>query len=332
MGIDRYRQIMDRLKLRHLRLIDAIADARSLSAAASRLNITQPAASKGLREIEEILGRPLFTRGARGLTPTVFGRSLLAHSKTIQSEVRHITEEIEAVDAGSTGVVTVGSMLVTLPILLPAAVRLLHERDVHVPVRVIEGAQDALTGELRSGVIDLMVGRLTPIDKRERLDQEVLFQEPIVVVAGARHPFVGRPQLDHRDLAQARWILPPPGSVVYGPVLQLFAQHGLSSPRAYAETTSYLMARSMMIDQAAVAALPLSVVQRDLNGGELVVLPVRFPHQPLSVGIITVSDRPLSPAAAQFVFCLREAAKQPSLGPAVLPKAAPAASARARRR
>jgi len=94
---------MSRLKLRHLRLIDAVAEARSLSAAAAKLHVTQPAASKGLREIEDILGTPLFVRGAKGLTLTMFGRSLIAHSKTIQSEIRHVTEELEAIDGGNSG-------------------------------------------------------------------------------------------------------------------------------------------------------------------------------------------------------------------------------------
>jgi len=310
MGTDRYRQVMDRLKLRHLRLIDAVANARSLSEAASRLNVTQPAASKALREIEDILGMPLFSRGPRGLTLTMFGRSLLAHSRTIQSEVRHIAEEIEAINAGSFGAVLVGSMLVGLPILLPAAVQLLRERHIDVPVRITEGTQGVLIEELRSGTLDLIVGRLTPINTRERFEQEVLFQEPIVVVAGARHPLLRRPEVSHRDLVQARWILPPPESVVHGPVLQMFAQHGLSSPRAYAETTSYLLIRSLLTDQDAVAALPLSVVKRDLGNGEIAIVPVQLPHEPLSVGIVTMSDRTLPAAASQLVSCIREAVKQ----------------------
>jgi len=326
----RHRRIMSRLKLRHLRLIDAIVEARSLSAAAARLNITQPAASKGLREIEDILGVPLFVRGARGLTLTRLGRSLLAHSQTIQSEIRHITEEIEAAEAGSSGSVTVGSMLVSLPLLLPAALRLLRERGVGVPVRVVEAARDVLLQDLRSGALDLMVGRLTPVDSRERLAQEVLLHEPIVVVAGNRHPLTRRAAVGYADLAQARWILPPPDSVVHGPVLQLFAQHGLSHPDAVVETTSFLMVQALLMEHDVVAALPLSVARRGLDSGDLAMLPVRFPHEPLAVGVITVSDRKLSPAAAQLMFCLREAAA--AQRPATVAFGRPAAVPRRHRR
>ena len=312
----RYRRIMDRLKLRHLRLIDAIVEARSLSAAAAMLNITQPAASKGLREIEDLLGLPLFVRSARGLTLTMFGRSLVAHGKTIQSEVRHITEELEAVADGNAGEVRVGAMLVSLPWLLPAALRLMRERAGQAPVRIIEGVQDVLVQELRSGAVDMIVGRLAPIDTRERLTQEVLLHEPMVVVAGARHPLT-RQAVSYADLAACRWILPPADSVVHSSVLQLFAQHGLANPEPFVETTSYLMSRTLMIEQDAIAALPLAVVRRDIERGDLAMLPVRFPHEPLAVGVVTVAERRLSPAASQLMFCLREVAKDavPALEP-----------------
>lgn len=312
----RYRQIMSRLKLRHLRLIDAIVDAKSVSAAAATLNVTQPAASKSLREIEHIFGVSLFTRGPKGLTLTMFGRSVVAHSKAIQSEIRHVTEEIEAIDAGTSGVITVGSMLVSLPILLPAALRLLRKRDIRVPVRVIEGAQDVLMEELRRGAADLLVGRLTPIDTNGRLVQEVLLYEPIVVVAAGSHPLAKKAAVSYRDLAQASWILPPSNSIVHGPVMQLFAQHGFSKPRAYVESTSFLMVRTLLMDNELVAALPLSVVKRDLDSGDFAALPVRFPHEPLAVGITIASDRALTPATSQLMSCLREAAK--SL-PAMIP-------------
>ncbi|MBN9049073.1 MAG: LysR family transcriptional regulator [Rhizobiales bacterium] len=324
----RSRRIMDRLKLRHLRLIDAIVEARSLSAAAAMLNITQPAASKGLREIEDLLGLPLFVRSARGLTLTMFGRSLVAHGKTIQSEVRHITEELEAVADGNAGEVRVGAMLVSLPWLLPAALRLMRERAGQAPVRIIEGVQDVLVQELRSGAVDMIVGRLAPIDTRERLTQEVLLHEPMVVVAGARHPLTRR-AVSYADLAACRWILPPADSVVHSSVLQLFAQHGLANPEPFVETTSYLMSRTLMIEQDAIAALPLAVVRRDIERGDLAMLPVRFPHEPLAVGVVTVAERRLSPAASQLMFCLREVAKDAV--PALVPALEPMRPARRRR-
>lgn len=305
----RYRRIMSRLKLRHLRLIDAIAEAKTISAAAAAFNVTQPAVSKGLREIEDILGSSLFTRRPDGLTLTTVGRAVAAHGRMIQSQIRHVTEEIEAIEAGTSGVVTVGAMLVGLPLLLPEGLRLLRQREIRVPVRVIEGAQDVLMEELRSGAADLLVGRLGSIDTNERIAQEVLLHEPILVVSAATHPLARKAVVGHHDLAHAEWILPPPGSIVHGPVMQLFAQQGLSKPRAFVESTSFPMVRALLFANELVAALPYSVVRHDVDSGALAVLPVKFPHEPLAVGITVASDRTLTPAASQLISCLRDAAK-----------------------
>jgi DNA-binding transcriptional LysR family regulator len=306
---ERYRQVISRLKLRHLHLLDAILEGKSVSAAARLLNVTQPAVSKGLREVEAILDVPLFVRGPKGLTLTAFGRSVVAHGRTIQSEIRHVTDEIAAIGAGVAGTVTVGSMLVGLPSLLPAALALMRQRQVRASVRVAEGAQETLIGDLRSGVVDMVIGRLTPIDADARLVQEVLLYEPIVVIASARHPLARKKRVSYRELALADWVFPPPDSVVYGPVMELFSQHGLSKPRAVVESTSYLLVRSLLAENLFVAALPLSVVERDVKSGDLTLLDAKFAHKPLAVGITTANDRVLSSAALQLLTCLREVAK-----------------------
>src|ERR1700741_2882634 len=80
---NRYRSVIARLKLRHLRLVEAIVDAGGISAAAERLHVSQPAVSKGLREVEGLLGVPLFERGGAGLMLTHYGRAVLAHGQVI---------------------------------------------------------------------------------------------------------------------------------------------------------------------------------------------------------------------------------------------------------
>ena len=305
----RFAAIFARLKLRHLRLIDAIADAQSISAAAARLHITQPAVSKALREAEEILGIRLFERGPNGLTLTPYGRTVVAHSKVIQSEIRHVSDEIGALSSGSSGAVTIGALLVSLPRLLPDAVKLLRERRIAASVRIVEGDQEALLAQLRNGDIDMVVGRLSPLEKGQRLRQEVLLYEQILVVAGAGHRLARKPQVDYQDLAEASWIFPPPTSVVHASVMQLFTQHGLSKPNDYIETTAYLMARTLMIESGMVAALPLSVIERDVKSGDLAILNVRFPQEPLAVGTTTSMDRRLPAVAVHMMQCLRDAAR-----------------------
>jgi DNA-binding transcriptional LysR family regulator len=250
----RYRSVIARLKLRHLRLIEAIVEAKRVSAAAETLNISQPAVSKGLREVESILGVALFERGPAGLTLTHYGRAVLAHGQVIQSEIRHVTDEIEALSSGATGVVAIGALLVSQPSLVPKALALLRERDVTAVAHVIDGRQEELMAALRAGELDVLVGRLPPVEQRERLVQEVLLYEPIVVVSGSRNPLAERRSVGYHELAQADWIFPSPESTVYNQIMQLFTQHGVSRPRSYVQSVSFLMMRTLMVENDMLAA------------------------------------------------------------------------------
>jgi len=308
-GLDRYRSVIARLKLRHLRLIEAIVEAKGVSAAAESLHISQPAVSKGLREVESILGVSLFERGPSGLTLTHYGRAVLAHGQAIQSEIRHVTDEIEALSAGVTGTVAIGALLVSQPRLLPSALALLRERDIAAVARVVDGRQEELMAALRAGELDLLVGRLPTVEQNDRLVQEVLLYEPMVVVSGSRNPLAARRSISYRELAQADWIFPSPESTVYSQIMQLFTQHGLSRPRSTVQSVSFLMMRTLMVENGMLAALPRSVVARDVESGVLRVLPVRLPHEPLAVGITRQAGRKLSALAALTIQCLREAAK-----------------------
>jgi DNA-binding transcriptional LysR family regulator len=306
---NRYRSVIARLKLRHLRLIETIVEAKGISAAAASLHVSQPAVSKGLREAEGILGVRLFERGPAGLTLTHYGRAVLAHGQVIQSEIRHVTDEIEALGSGVTGVVAIGALLVSQPSLVPKALDLLRRREIAAVARVVDGRQEELMAALRAGELDLLVGRLPPVEHSERLVQEVLLYEPIVVVCGSRNPLASERSVAFDALAQADWIFPSPESTVYSQIMQLFTQHGVSRPRSYVQTVSYLMSRTLLIENRMLAALPRAVVERDIESGLLRVLPVRFPHEPLAVGITRRGDQILSSIAAVTIQCLREAAK-----------------------
>jgi len=304
----RLQDVMARLKLRHLHLLQAVAEQRSVSGAATKLNVSQPAVSKSLREAETILGARLFDRTQDGLALTRSGRAVLAHGTVIQSELRLLSTELDVVASGLDGAVTVGAQLVSLPSLIPAAWRLLHDRNLDAVVRILDGTQQSLTAALQGGQADLVVGRLMERAPRDKLVQEVLFYEPIVIVAGAGHPLAGRREVRQVDLARAQWILPPAGSTALGPILALFTEHGMERPRCNIETVSYLTVRSLLMGNDMVAALPRSVVQQDVCSGHLVVLPVPVLQQHLAVGVTRRADAQLSPLAEVFIQCLREAA------------------------
>lgn len=275
----RYRQLVSRLKLRHLRLIDAIASAGSVSAAANDLRITQPAVSKGLREAEALFGTSLFERGPYGLTTTAMGQIVQAHGKVIQAELRSVSDQIEAQLTGISGVISVGTSLVSRAKLMPRALRLMQEQAANTAVRLVDATEEVLLDWLREGTLDMMVGRLPPTDRDDGLSREILCQVPIVVVAGRHHPLAGRAEVTFTDLANASWIFPPPHSFVHASIMQVFAQIGQPRPSQYVESVSYLTVRALLTENAMIAALPQSVIELDEEMGLIVRLPVAAARQ-----------------------------------------------------
>ena len=100
-----------RLKLRHLVLVVAIADQGSVLRAAEHLRLAQPAVTRSLREVEHILGVELFTRGPRGVTPTMFGDAFVEHARTVLAELRRAGERISGLADGEVGTVTVSTQM-----------------------------------------------------------------------------------------------------------------------------------------------------------------------------------------------------------------------------
>ena len=99
-----------RLKTRHLMLLSAIGEEGNICRAAEMLSMSQPAASRLLRDLEEIIGADLFERQARGVKANWYGEALIRHSRNALSSLTEAATEIEALKAGRTGQVNIGSI------------------------------------------------------------------------------------------------------------------------------------------------------------------------------------------------------------------------------
>lgn len=302
--------ILTRLRLRQIQQLSTVGRLGSVSRAAEALHISQPALSKGIRQIESAIGVPLFERTPRGLIATIAGAQMLQHCRAIEAELRKAGQEIQAHIQGTSGQVIVGAFLVALPRLLPSAISQLMREASDVTVRILDGSARQLIAALYAGDLDFIVGRLPDTSASEPLVHEVLYHEPIYIIAGAQHPLARRRRLAYRDLSDYPWVLPAPDSAAYVPVTEIFLREGLPRPRMCAESTSFMMIRSLLQEQPVLAAMPHKVIERDVALGVLRILPVRLPYAPLPVGITRHASRELGPAAQRFVNCLRTTASR----------------------
>ncbi|MFI6497529.1 LysR substrate-binding domain-containing protein [Nonomuraea typhae] len=297
-----------RLKLRHLVLVTAIADQGSVLRAAEHLRLAQPAATRGLREVEQILGVELFTRGPRGVTPTVFGEAFIDHARAVQAELRRAGDRITGLANGETGTVTVGTLLAATNVLLPRSIAALKAERPGITVIVREGTFDSLVPRLVDGDTDLVLGRLNPIDDRTGLRQIPLYDEPILLVARDGHPASGASALS--ELLAYPWILPLEQTALRHELEQVFRAQDLPLPDNRVECTSILTVRSLLLQTDMLAALPALLVRAD---PQLVRLPVPLASVKRSVGVTLPESRALTPAAKVMLHHLRAQSETLSL-------------------
>jgi DNA-binding transcriptional LysR family regulator len=212
--------------------------------------------------------------------------------------------------AGTTGKVTVGTLLVAAPVLVPRAVARFKERHPNHTVSIREGTSATLLVGLQRGEIDLVVGRPSTELGANDLRFEPFYSEPMCIVARRGHPFARRRGTKLAALAQATWIVPTPETAYRARLEAAFRQGGVEPPLKLVESMSILI-NTMLVQETDM----LGVMPRDLAGhyarlGRLAVLPVKLPPPSGPVGVITVPGRLLPPAATDLVQALREAARE----------------------
>ena len=312
-----------RLKLRHLVLATTIADAGSLARAAEQLHITQPVVTRGLQDLEAVLGVPLFERSAQGAVPTIYGTAFIEHARGVIAQIRQAGRALGDLAAADAGTVTVGTHLAGYNVLLPLAIARLKAAHPGVTVIVRESTPDVLQSQLLLGDVDLTVGRLTPADPL--IEQVQLYVEPIVLVVRADHPVLadrggsadapGRPDrggsadspgLSGRGpsfvtLAALPWIVPVAGTALRRELEQLFAAQGVAWPSDRVECTSALTLRRLILDGDCVAALPELVALHDDDLAIVTPADVDLGRLTRPVGVSTVRDRWQPPAVTAFL-------------------------------
>jgi DNA-binding transcriptional LysR family regulator len=123
-----------RLKTRQLLLLVAIAEEGNIHRAAEALNMTQPAASKLLKDLEEALEVSLFERLPRGMRPTWYGDTMIRHARVALSSLNQAHEELEAAKSGQFGQVNVGAITAPGLALLPPTVALVKREHPNLQI------------------------------------------------------------------------------------------------------------------------------------------------------------------------------------------------------
>ncbi len=292
-------------KPRHLQLLVALDDIRHMGKVAASMNVSQPAISKALGELERGLGLALFERTARGVVPTAYGQCLIRHARVMLSELSQTRDELQGLASGGSGNIRVGVLATAALELLPRALASFKATQPGVFVLVREGTVETLLPELWLGNLDLIVGRL-PQEGAQGLGEKTLMEEGVSVVAGRHHPLVRRKRLNWSDLKSFPWVFPPVNTLLREPLERLFQDHDLPLPANRIETLSVHVIRAYLHHTDAIAALASDVARYYESLELLAVLPLELPKLVRPVGIIWNRQRPVSPGVQALMQCLEE--------------------------
>ena len=299
------------LKTRQITFLVHLDEERCLVRAAATTGLTQPAASKLLREIERALDVKLFDRHARGMTPTCYGEILIRRARLALSELGLAREEIAALKSGLSGKATIGTVLSPGTDLVPMAIVRMKRQHPGILASVEIGTSKELVRKLLQGDLDMVLGRVLDRARADDLVYEPLAtDEPHAVIASAQHPLAGCKELQLEHLIEQPWILPPAGSLVRDKLTDMFVQHGLSRPTDIIETDCLPVITSLLRYSNMVVALPEEVVHSYCKAGALTVLVRNLPLSMGAFGLITRRHHKLSPGAQVMLSVLREEAGQ----------------------
>jgi DNA-binding transcriptional LysR family regulator len=297
--------LLMRLRTRQLLLIAGLGEERNLGRAAAVLGISQPAATKLLQQAEDTLGARLFTREARGMTPTASGEVLIRYARHLTVEFGFAREQMAAVRSGLRGLLRLGSVPGALPELLAPALAAYKREHPRVAVSVLVETSDVMLAHLEKGEVDLVVGRLLEGSHDDEYESRELLEEPQVAVVRRGHPLLASgKRLALADLVRVPWILQPPGSPQRSRFEVALRQAGLHGRLDITETASTVATTALLEVSDMAAVMPESLAAHYGRLGLLQVLPIAIPLKVPSIHLITRRHRELSPVALEFVRLL----------------------------
>lgn len=302
--------IRTRVKTRQLLLVVAVDEEGNIHGAAQKLNMTQPAASKMLKDLEDMLEVKLFDRLPRGVRPTWYGETMIRHARMALASLSQAHEEIDALKAGRFGSVNIGTITAPAITLMPAAVAQVRAAHPSLRVGLQVETSDVLIDRLGQGKLDMVVGRLFARHDKSDLRYEALVEEPIAAVVRPDHPLLGRTRLTLAELSAAGWIVPPPGSVLRHRFELMFQEAGLSAPNDLIETTALLFMTKMLEGSDLVGVVASDVALYYQEHGLVSILPLELPCKMDAFGLITRTDRLLAPAAQVMLRALKAVSRQ----------------------
>jgi LysR family pca operon transcriptional activator len=301
-----------RVKFRHLQTFVEVARQKSVMKAAELLHVSQPAVTKTIRELEEVLGVGVFERDGRGIRITRYGEVFLRHAGAALTALRQGLDSVCQERFAEAPPVRVGALPTVSTRIMPRAMTLFLKENTLSRVKIVTGENAVLLEQLRIGDLDLVVGRLAGADKMAGFSFEHLYSEQVVFAVRAGHPLLEGRQSLFASLGDYTVLMPTRGSIIRPVVENFLIANGVASLPNQIDTVSDAFGRAFVRDSDAVWIISNGVVARDIEDGLIAALPIDTAETRGPVGLTMRTDAIPSLPLSILMQTIREVAGEVS--------------------
>ncbi len=290
---------------RQLEAVIAIAQYQTETQAANALDLSQPAVTRALRDLERMVEQPLFYRTSKGMIPTVRGEQVVRRAKVALVEVASIDPDLQAFDGRMKGRLAIGALPLASTLFVPKAINLTLALHPEIEVTVFEGTYASFLADLRCGDLDLIVGALRPDGLNRDVLQEGLFIDDLVVIARADHPLARRRHVSLQQIVQQDWVIPRRGTPSRERFDSIFEQAGMLPPKRCVEAGSLATVRGLLLESDRLSVASPHQVHFEIRSGTLATLSTRIGKTTRTIGVTTRADSLPTALVSAFIAQLR---------------------------
>ncbi|RZS84740.1 LysR family transcriptional regulator [Pigmentiphaga kullae] len=282
------------MQLHQLRAFVAVAEAGGISAAAKLLDVTQPAITRALQQLELSVGATLLTRSAHGIELTPYGQALLEHARLIVRAAADAHTHIRQLAGDLSGKLSIASSAAPFALVVPRAIETMRLRFPDVYIHLQEATYPTVMDLFREKGLDFAIGPLPAGGPGEGYRHDPLFTLDLVVAVRRGHPKARARSL--RALADVPWLVTGPADGPGMVIRQSFVDAGLPPPQCVMHCESVGGAIQIIEHGNIASFVPRYLAEEARAAGRLAIVPVAEALPSLTISAFMPAQKILSPA------------------------------------
>jgi DNA-binding transcriptional LysR family regulator len=281
------------IQLRHLQHAVALVEAGSYTTAARHLNLSQPALSRSIQTLEDLLGAVLFDRTSGGILPTAIGSIVIERGRALLQDATSMEREVRLALGLAAGSLAIGAGTYPASISIGKACGLLLREHPGLKVDVRVADWQALIQAVLDETIDLAVAEISTLAADVRLEIEALPRHQGYFICSPQHPLAQQASLTLE-------------AVLAFPVVSSSLPQRIAPLTGTLRVDTYQLLRDIVVNSNVIGLATATQTEADERAGLLIQLPLVLPWMHSQYGFIQRKDRTLAPAALAFMEKLRE--------------------------